>query len=175
MVGFAEIWSVFSILRESGYESVFHLGDTALQFTADLIHGPDNPRHEQYSYRQIDQQQKKAERKKPAQKKISSIPKKPAQKTRPIAAERPLNISEKKYFSEITRRQQGKSIIEHWKRRKYMLSHPHKRSLISAEKSLDAVEAKQHIIETEMKSISSKYQKQRLPKLARKRVRGRSR
>ena len=37
MLGLAELWSFASLLRDSTYDTVFALGDTSLQFGAELI------------------------------------------------------------------------------------------------------------------------------------------
>jgi len=167
MIGFGELLSAISILRDSTYETVYHVGDTALQFTADLVRGPDNLRHYQYVNRQVSKQENK-----PVKSSESSLR---SQKSPKNPSEKPLNYSEMQYFSNITRRKEGESIIEHWKRRKYMLSHPRKRSLIVTEQKIDQAEKTQHSIKAEMKSISSQYQKERVPALTQKKKRGRKR
>ncbi len=96
------------------YDTVFHVGDTALQFTADLIHGPDNYWSGGYHKRQIS----KSER----------VGLKRAKKQK--ATPRPLSIEERKVFTSLLKRQNGETIIEHWKRRKAMLDYPNKRELV---------------------------------------------
>ena len=169
MIGLGEIWSALSFARDGAYEAVFHIGDTSLQFTADLIHGPDNPRHERYAYREIGRREKQAERRYEAAQGIKQPSKPPAR----VKPERPLNFEEKRVFSEMTRRRAGESIIEHWKRRKQLLEHPHKRQLIEIERKLEAEAQKDHSIHVERKSIAQDYQQQRVR--AKPRSRNRSR
>ena len=114
MFGLEEIFTTLSALRNISYDSVFHVGDTALQFTADLIRGPDDLRYEKYAYRQIEKQQRQ-------------IPKtKAAENFR----EKPLRYEEKQIFSQLMQRQQGETVIEHWKRQKMLLNYPNKHQLI---------------------------------------------
>ena len=165
MIGLGEIWSALSLARDGAYEAVFHIGDTSLQFTADLIHGPDNPRHERYAYREIHRGEKQGERRQEAAQGIKH-PRKPPARVKP---ERPLSFEEKRLFSEMTRRQAGESIIEHWKRRKQLLEHPHKRQLIERERKLEAEAQKGHPIHVERKSVAQNAQQQRVRTKARRR------
>ena len=152
----AQNWSLGAWLRDRAYDTVFHVGDTALQFTADLIRGPDNARHEPYIQRQLGKQ----ERKNPPE----------IKKTAP---EKPLNFSEKQAFTQMLRRQSGESIIEHWKRRKELLQHSDKHQLIATEQKIEAEAKKERSIQVERKTIASDYQQNRLRKSARTRKRGR--
>ena len=47
-------------LKTRAYDAVFHLGDTGLQFMADLIRGADNPRRSSYDARQTKRQERKS-------------------------------------------------------------------------------------------------------------------
>ena len=105
-----------SKFRDLAYNTVFHVGDTALQFTADLIHGPDNYWSGRYHKRQINKSER-AEQKRATKQK---------------ATPRPLSIEERKVFSSLLTRQNGETIIEHWKRRKRLLAHPNKHELVRA-------------------------------------------
>jgi len=140
-------WNFTAWLRNRAYDTVFHVGDTALQFTADLIRGPDNIRHDPYSERQLGKQ----ERKTPP----------PTTKAKP---EKPLSFSERQTFTQMMRRQAGESVIEHWKRRKELLKHPHKRQLIAVEQKVEAEAQKDRSITVERRSIASDYQENRLRK-----------
>jgi len=146
MDGAAKSWSFTAWLRDRAYDTVFHVGDTALQFTADLIRGPDNMRHIPYIERQLGKQERK-----------SAPP--PTNKIKP---EKPLSFSERQTFTQMMRRQAGESVIEHWKRRKELLKHPHKRQVIATERA----------ITVERKTIASEYQQNRMKK-PRSRKRGR--
>lgn len=152
----AQNWSFTAWLRDRAYDSVFHVGDTALQFTADLIRGPENGRHDGYADRQLKKQERKTA---PAIKKAKP--------------EKPLNYSEKQTFAQMMRRQVGESLIEHWKRRKSLIQHPHKRGLITAEQKVEAEAKKDRSITVERKSIASDYQQTRLRKSSRNRKRSR--
>jgi len=156
MDGAAQNWSFTAWLRDRAYDTVFYVGDTALQFTADLIRGPDNARHEPYMQRQLGKQ----ERKNPPEIKKN-------------APEKPLNFSEKQAITQMLRRRSGESIIEHWKRRKELLYHPDKRQLIATEQKIEAEGKKDRSIRVERKTITSDYQQNRLRKAARTRKRGR--
>jgi len=151
----AKNWSFTAWLRDRAYDTVFHVGDTALQFTADLIRGPDNIRHGPYSERQLGKQERK------------TLP--PITKTKP---EKPLSFSEKQVFTQMMRRQAGESVTEHWKRRKELLQHPRKRQLIATEQKIEAEAQKDRSITVERRSIASDYQENRLRK-PRSRKRGR--
>jgi len=96
MDGAAKSWSFTAWLRDHAYDTVFHVGDTALQFTADLIRGPDNMRHIPYIERQLGKQERK-----------SAPP--PTTKIKP---EKPLSFSERQTFTQMLRRQAGESVIE---------------------------------------------------------------
>ena len=106
--------SNLSRLRDFAYDTVFHVGDTALQFTADLIHGPDNYWSGGYHKRQLNKSER-AEQKRATKQK---------------GTPRPLNIEEREVFTSLLTRQKSETIIEHWKRRKRLLAHPNKRELI---------------------------------------------
>ena len=112
--------SIISKLRDLAYDTVFHVGDTALQFTADLIHGPDNYWSGGYHKRQSE----KTERKN-----MKAIQKggKPAPR---------LNAGDHKVLDEMLKRQKNETIIEHWKRRKAMLDYPNKRELVEQFKTM---------------------------------------
>ncbi len=148
MNGAAQNWSFTAWLRDRAYDTVFHTGDTALQFTADLVRGPGNIRHGPYIERQLGKQERK-----------STPPL--TIKTKP---EKPLNFSEKQVFTQMLRRQAGESVIEHWKRRKGLLKHPHKRQLISVEQKIEAEAQRDRSITVERRNIASEYQQNRLRK-----------
>jgi len=112
--GVGEILSALGTLRDLSYDSVFHVGDTALQFTADVIRGPDDMRYGKYAYRQIEKQQRRILK----------------QAAKPKIVEKPLKFEEKKAFAELMKRQQGETIIEHWKRQKRLLAYPNKQQLV---------------------------------------------
>ena len=141
--------SVTEWLRNRAYDAVFHVGDTALQFTADLIRGYELHRHQSYTHRQLDRQER-----------TQGI-----HETRQVASnpEKPLNYSEKQAFLELTERMRDESVIEHWKRRKELLAHPHKRDLIEAHAKVQAeYEARSIGIETHM--TAEDYQRERIRK-----------
>ena len=167
MLGLAELWSFASLLRDSTYDTVFALGDTSLQFGAELIHGPQNTRYGQYAYRQIERQQKPLQAK-PPQKPNKQQTKPKAVRPHKTKFEQPLKFEEKRSFAEMMRRQNGESIIEHWKRQKVLLAAPEKQQLIQQHNTLKeqmrAKEMSENAIQAEMKSISSQYQKTRAPK-----------
>lgn len=152
----AQNWSFSAWLRDRAYDAVFHVGDTALQFTADLIRGPDNARQGGYADRQLKMQDRKNP---PA-----------TQKAKP---EKALNYSEKQTFTQMMRRQVGENLIEHWKRRKSLIQHPHKRELIAVEQKVEAEAKKDRSITVERKSIASEYQQDRITKPSRNRKRSR--
>ena len=106
--------SLLSKLRDLAYDTVFHVGDTALQFTADLIHGPDNYWSGGYYKRQFNKSERAEQKRAKKQK----------------ATTRPLSIEERKVFTSLLKRQNSETTIEHWKRRKRLLAHPYKRELI---------------------------------------------
>jgi len=147
MDGAAQKRSFTAWLRDRAYDTVFHMGDTALQFTADLIRGPDNIRHGPYNERQLGKQ----ERKTPPL----------TTKTKP---EKPLSFSEKQIFTQMMRRQLGESVIEHWKRRKELLQHPRKRQLIATEQKFEAEAQKDRSITVERRSVANEHQENRLRK-----------
>ncbi len=97
--------SILNKLRDAAYDTVFHVGDTGLQFVADLIHGPHNVRQNAYGNRQ----QSKQER----------------------TGEKPLKFEEKKLFTELLKRQDGERLTDFWKRRKAHLASASKPRLIS--------------------------------------------
>ena len=144
-------------LRDRAYDAVFHAGDTALQFTADMIRGPESARHDHYTGRQL----KKQERKLPA----------PAATNTPTA--KPLNYTERQAFLHMTERKAGESLIEHWKRRKQLLQHPDKRQLIEAEQKVEALAEKELSITVERRTIASDYQQSCVRKKIRSRKRSR--
>lgn len=152
-------FSVFEWFRDKAYDTVFHVGDTTLQFAADIIRGSDYSRHDKYVSRQVDRQERK-----------QATP-----KVKQPKPEKPLNFQEKAIFVEMTRQKTNESIVEHWKRRKELLSHPQKRNLIQIEQKLNAEAAKQREISTEMKQISTIYQKERVSKQTKERSRKRTR
>lgn len=121
MFGLSEILSAVSVLRDLSYDTVFHIGDTGLQFTADLIRGPSETRYGKYAYRQIESQQRTVSKQNP--------------KTQ--SREKPLKYNEKQAFARIMKRQQGESVIEHWKRQKYLLSYPNKQKLVKESQQLN--------------------------------------
>jgi len=151
-------YSLFNWLRDKAYDGVFHVGDTALQFTADIIRGSDHSRHDSYATRQMNR-----------------VERKQAPKPKQVKPEKPLNFQEKAFFVEMMRRKENESVIDHWKRRKELLAHPQKRNLIQIEQKLNAEQTKQHAIKTEMKPIATTYQKERVQKQKRERTRKRSR
>lgn len=163
MIGLGEIWSFVSMLRDHAYDTVFEIGDTGLQFGAELMHGPQNYRYGQYAKRQIDRQQKKLTPK-AAKKSTQQANAKPQK----VVTEKPLKFEEKKIFSEMMRRQNGESIIAHWKRQKTLLADPQKQTIIAHHVALNAKlnqeQARKNTITIERRKISSQYQKERVPK-----------
>lgn len=111
-------------MRGLSYDTVFHVGDTGLQFASDLIQGPDDGRHEKYAYRQIDKGQRQL---------AKSQPQKAAKRK-----EKPLKFEERKILAEMAGRQQGESILEHWKRRKALLNDHDKQGRIAQYSALRA-------------------------------------
>ena len=164
MIGVSEILSFASLLRDSSYDAVFAFGDTSLQFGAELIHGPQNTRYGQYAYRQIERQQK------PLQAKAPQKPRKQAKATQKSIREKPLKFEEKRSFAEMMRREPGESIIEHWKRQKSLLAFPEKQQLVrdyvALKSRIETEQLAKKTIQTEMRSISSQYQKKQAPKRA---------
>ena len=132
--------------RDRAYDTIFHIGDTAFEFTADLIRGSEPHRSQGYTERQLDRQERKTEEK---AKKVAPKP------------EKPLNYDERQIFLELTGRREGESVIEHWKRRKELLAHPHKRELVQAHVNISAEEKKQEI-QVVTYSTAETYQKERV-------------
>lgn len=153
---FSEILSVFSLLKDFAFE----VRDTSLEFMGDLAFGYDPKRHVRHTERKLDKFEQKRIR--------------PAVKPR-RQQELPLKYNERQLLTEITQRQPGESIIEHWKRRKYILQHPDKRSFLAAEMKVRELQAREEKIEVSRRSIASQYQAQRVPKVAKGRVRSRKR
>lgn len=58
----------FTKLRDFAYDTVFHVGDTVLQLTADLIHGPDNYWSGGYHKRQINKSERTVQKRAKKQK-----------------------------------------------------------------------------------------------------------
>lgn len=134
MFGLENLLSVASFLRDGAYDTVFHVGDTGLQFTADVIRGPSDTRYGKYAYRQIESQQRKVSKQQPKM------------QTR----EKPLKYNEKQAFTQIMKRQHGESVIEHWKRQKYLLSYPNKQKLVKESQQLNSkMKASQKAHDTE--------------------------
>jgi hypothetical protein len=134
MFGIDNLISVIGLARDFSYDTVFHFGDTGLQFGADLIRGPDHGRHENYAYRQIDKGQRQLAK--------AQAPKAAMRK------EKSLKFEERKVLAEMAGRQQGESIVEHWKRRKALLNAPDKHSRIAEftalKTKIDRLEASQN-------------------------------
>ena len=158
-------------LRDQAYDIVFELGDSSLQFIGDMFRGYNEDRHNAFAHRQIGRQERRQATKAP-QTKSSAAGSKP----RP---QKPLSYSEKQSFAGMMGRQTGESIIEHWKRQKMLLACPDKQGLIAQHTELQMrvknEKMQDHAIQTEMKSISSQYQKKRVAKTAKKQLRGRKR
>jgi hypothetical protein len=124
MFGLGELSTVLGVLRDASYDTVFHAGDTALQFTGDLIRGPDYGRSERYAHRQIDRSERQAARKAEATLAHQTA------KARAQSARSALRYEEKKTFAKMMQREKGESIVEHWKRQKALLAAPDKRQLV---------------------------------------------
>lgn len=154
MNGAAKNWSFTAWLRDRAYDAVFHLGDTALQFTADMIRGPESQRHDHYTGRQLRKQERKSS---------------PATRQ----AGKPLNYVERQAFQQMTKRKAGESLIEHWKRRKQLLQHPDKRQLIAIEQKVAALAQKEHPITVVRKSVTQESQQTRMRKKTQRRKRSR--
>jgi len=75
--------------------------------------------------------------------------------------EKPLNYDERQAFLELTGRREGESVIDHWKRRKELLAHPHKRELVQAHMKISAEEKRQEI-QVVTYSTAETYQKERV-------------
>lgn len=155
MNGGTKNWSFGAWLRDRAYDAVFHVGDTALQFTADLIRGSENIRHDHYAGRQLRKQERKT-----------------APAIKQPKPEKPLSYDERKVFTLMMRRQAGESVTNHWKRRKEMLRHPHKRQLIAVEQKVAASD-RERSITVERKTIASEYQRSRVRPKTRSRKRKR--
>lgn len=157
MEGAAKSWSFSAWLRDRAYDVVFHVGDTALQFTADMIRGPENSRHDSYAARQLQRQERK-----------------PMSALKAATAKKPLSFSEGQIFSEMLRRRNNESIIEHWKRRKDWLQHPHKRQLIAVEQKIEReATSRQQAITVEHRSLARQYQRERVRQKPKRRTRSR--
>ena len=159
-------------LRDRAYDAVYEIGDTSLQFIGDMFRGYNEDRHQAFAHRQINRYER------------GNLPR-ASQKNRPLQAskltpEKPLSYAQKQSLVKMMGRQPGESIIEHWKRRKQLLQYPDKPSLIAQHDALEMRVKKEEMQEqgivAEMKSISSQYQKDRVPKKShtqgRKRKRG---
>ena len=96
--------SIFSKLRDSLYNIVYSEGDFALQFIADLIHGPDAQRDAGHVKRQLQHQERN-----------STV----------ILTEK-----EKAIFMIILSRKAGEEQVAYWKRKKLLLQHPNKKELV---------------------------------------------
>lgn len=171
MVGLGELSSLAAFVRDRAYDTVFELGDTSLQFIGDMFRGYNENRHQAYAGRQIERQEKKIATKNPKQQA------KPKQRATPNP--KPLKFEEKRTFAKMMGRQQGETIIEHWKRQKLLLAYGDKQQLIAHHTALQekmrAEQVSQQTIEVERNSIASKYQKTRSPKQAQTEKRRRSR
>lgn len=171
MVGLGELSSLAAFVRDRAYDTVFELGDTSLQFIGDMFRGYNENRYQAYAGRQIDRQEKKI-----AAKNLKQMAK---PKERAAASPKPLKFDEKRTFAKMMGRQQGETIIEHWKRQKLLLAYPEKHQLIAQhtalQEKMQAEKMSQQTIEVERNSISSKYQKTRGLKQAQTRKRSRSR
>ena len=158
-------------MRDQAYDIVFELGDTSLQFIGDMFRGYNEDRHNAFAHRQIGRQERRQATQVP-QPKGRAV----GSKSR---SHRPLSYSEKQSFAGMMGRQTGESIIEHWKRQKMLLSYPDKQGLIAqyteVQMRVKKENMQEHAIQTEMKSISSQYQKKRVAKTAKKQLRGRKR
>lgn len=96
--------SIFSKLRDSLYDIVYSEGDFALQFIADLIHGPDAHRDAGHVKRQLQHQEKN----------FTVI----------------LTEKERAIFMIILSRKTGEEQVAYWKRKKLLLQHPNKKELV---------------------------------------------
>ena len=132
MFGLGELSTVLSVLRESSYDTVFHVGDAALQFTGDLIRGPDHGRYDAYAHRQIDRSERQTTRK------AEMAAARRTARARAQSARASLRFEEKKTFAKMMQREKGESIVEHWKRQKALLKAPDKRQLVQHYERLQA-------------------------------------
>lgn len=129
---------VFTYLRDSAYNVVAQEGDIALQFLGDLIRGVESSKQDYYHQRQLERSLKKK----------SFQERKQAQQQKALKSQntKPLTSAEKNTFVKMLQRQKGESQIEHWKRKKMLLSYPQKRALIKdyniVQKRLDSVDKK---------------------------------
>ncbi len=90
------------------YDTVFHVGDSALQFTADLIRGPENDRAKSYYARQMASQNRKVQ-------------------------QLPLDKLQRDVFASMLKRKPSETQMQYWKRRKELLAHPKKHQLVGQE------------------------------------------
>lgn len=158
-------------LRDRAYDAVYEVGDTSLQLIGDMFRGYNEDRHQAFAHRQINRFEKRN---------IPKVPKptQSVQASKPTP-EKPLSYAQKQSLVKMVGRQPGESIIEHWKRRKQLLQYPDKPSLIAQYDALEMRVKKEEMQEqgivAEMKSISSQYQKDRVPKTSISRTRGKKR
>lgn len=158
-------------LRDRAYDAVYEVGDTSLQFIGDMFRGYNEDRHQAFANRQISRYEKKNILNQP--KPVQSV------QTSKRSPETPLSYDQKQSLVKMMGRQPGESIIEHWKRRKQLLQYPDKPTLIAQYDALEMRIKTEEILEqgivAEMKSISSQYQKDRVPKNSKSQTRGKKR
>lgn len=159
-------------MRDQAYDVVYEVGDTSLQFIGDMFRGYNEDRHRAFAYRQIDRHERRHISKvKPAPTTTEKAPK-------PIV-QKPLTFTQKQTFANMMGRQSAESIIEHWKRQKALMAYPDKQSLIAQHEALQMRVKKEEMqeqdIQVEMRSLSSQYQKQRMPKKSQSKKRGKKR
>jgi len=104
--------SILNRMRDAAYDTVFHVGDTGMQFVADLIRGPENARQPSYEKRQLGKQER--------------------------SGEKPIKLEERQLFSELLKRHHGEPLTLYWKRRKAHLASPDKASLVGQFRELRA-------------------------------------
>jgi len=120
-------------IRDRAYDVVASEGVFVLQFIGDLIRGPDTDRGAAFVKR--DQERRK-------------INKEPA-----------LNYEERVQFQELMQRQDGETIIEHWKRQKVLIATEGKKDLVRQYKALKSSRQK---LEGKKQSSAAEKEKRKL-------------
>ena len=120
-------------IRDRAYDVVASEGDFALQFIGDLIRGPDADRGAAFLKRDQDR--------------------------RKISKEAPLNYEERIQFQELMQRQDGETVIEHWKRQKALLAAEGKKDLVRQYKALKSSQDK---LEGRKQSFAAEKEKRKL-------------
>lgn len=120
-------------IRDRAYDVVASEGDFALQFIGDLIRGLDADRGAAFVKR--------------------------TQERHKTSKEPPLNYEERVQFQELMQRQDGETIIEHWKRQKALLATEGKKDLARQYKALKSSKNK---LESKKQRSAAEKEKRKL-------------